>query len=205
MISMSRYGSSFREPPWVMGDPSEVMDWMDATHPTKKEKVDMKPKYLKNLHIRFDLDVAQTPIESEHFLANITGKKYVEEDFDMLFITDVILRGLAKAKFKEIEQITLDNKLLFKEQDSEKNIRGLIDFLKDYKKEISQGKKLDLIARITEYGKATADIHINKIHQLNEHSIHIEIKGEILQFVYHSFVNYLHEKIGFLKEETPQQ
>jgi len=200
---MSRYGSSFREPPWVMGDPSEVMDWMDATHPSKKEKVDAKPKYLKNLHIRFDLDVSQTPIESNHFLAKIAGKKYVEEDFDMLFITDIILRGLAKAKFKEIEQISLDNNMIYEEKDSSKNIRGLIDLIKNYETEISQGKQLDITARITEYGKATADIHINKIHQLKEHSIQIDIKGEILQFVYHTFTNYLHEKIGFIKEEMP--
>ena len=33
---MSRYDSSFREPPWVMGSPKEVMDWMEASHPRKK-------------------------------------------------------------------------------------------------------------------------------------------------------------------------
>ena len=35
---MSRYGSGFREPPWVMGSPKEVMDWVEASHPDKEEK-----------------------------------------------------------------------------------------------------------------------------------------------------------------------
>ena len=34
---MSRYGSGFREPPWVMGSPKEVMDWMEASNPKKKK------------------------------------------------------------------------------------------------------------------------------------------------------------------------
>lgn len=199
---MSRYNSGFREPPWVMGDPSEVMEWMDATHPSKEEKEEKQPKYLKNLHIRFDLDVPQKPIEPDHFLAKITGKKYVEEDFDIFFITEIILRGLAKAKFKEVTQISREDTTLYKEKDSKKNIRDIIQELKTYKSDISSSKQIEITATIKEYGTATAHISINKIHPSDDHSIQINIKGEILQFVYHTLLNYFHEKIGFLSEES---
>ena len=59
MIEMTRYDSSFREPPWVIGSPKETFDWLVATHPEKKKKENdnQKKKYLTNLHIKFDFDV----------------------------------------------------------------------------------------------------------------------------------------------------
>ena len=64
--SMSRYDSNFREPPWVMGSPKEVMDWMDASHPSKKKKDDHRyeKQFLNNLHIKFDFDVDKKEIKS---------------------------------------------------------------------------------------------------------------------------------------------
>ena len=47
---MSRYGSGFREPPWVIGSSKEVMDWMEATHPKK----DRKDKVLEKKYTRID-------------------------------------------------------------------------------------------------------------------------------------------------------
>jgi hypothetical protein len=37
---MNRYDSNFREPPWVMGSPKEVMDWMEATNPKRSYGLD---------------------------------------------------------------------------------------------------------------------------------------------------------------------
>ena len=56
---MTRYDSKFREPPWVMGSPKETLDWIEASHPSKKdgEKHSRDKQFLKNLHIKFDFDV----------------------------------------------------------------------------------------------------------------------------------------------------
>ena len=72
---MPRYDSNFREPPWVMGSPKEVLDWVDASHPDKKKKHGQKKedKFLKNLHIKFDLNVSKKEIEPPSFLSKITG------------------------------------------------------------------------------------------------------------------------------------
>ena len=67
---MSRYGSGFREPPWVMGSPKEVMDWAEASHPSKKDtgKHEFEKKFLKNLHIKFDFDVERKEINPPSFI-----------------------------------------------------------------------------------------------------------------------------------------
>jgi hypothetical protein len=62
---MNRYNSGFREPPWVMGSPKEVMDWIEASHPSKKEdKHKFEKKYLTNLHIKFDFEVEKRTVKS---------------------------------------------------------------------------------------------------------------------------------------------
>ena len=111
---MSRYGSGFKEPPWVIGSSKEVMDWMEATHPKKdrKDKV-LEKKYLTNLNVKFDFDVPQKVIETKGFIARLFRRKNVEEDINLLSSTKIILRGLAKAKFHNIAKIIVDNKTLY--------------------------------------------------------------------------------------------
>ena len=46
--------------------------------------------------------------------------------------------------------------------------------------------------------KASAEVQ--KIHSVKEHSVDIQIKGMIRKEIYHTFLNYLNEKIG-LKED----
>jgi len=45
-----------------------------------------------------------------------------------------------------------------------------------------------------------AEIKIKKIHRINEHSVDIQMKGKIQEEIYHTFLNYLKEKIGFKEE-----
>ena len=62
---MRDYNPDFKQPPWVIGSQKEVMEWIEATHPSKKDKKSHKDKgrdLLKNMHIRLDLDVEQTTI-----------------------------------------------------------------------------------------------------------------------------------------------
>ena len=57
---MNADGSDFKQPPWVMGSPKEVMDWIEASHPSKKDRhvVDKKKDaFLTNIHIKFDFEV----------------------------------------------------------------------------------------------------------------------------------------------------
>ena len=198
---MSRYDSSFREPPWVMGSPKEVMDWMEASHPRKKgrDKHKNEKEFLKNLHIKFDFDVKRKEIEPPSFFSKIISGKMIEEDFKLLPTAELILRGLAKAKFRNTANIVVDNKTIYEHPEKKSDLRKTIDIIDDYSSEISKGKNVIITAILDDIEKCTATIKISKIHSLKEHSVDIQIKGKIRKEIYHTFLNYLNEKIG-LKE-----
>jgi hypothetical protein len=198
---MSRYGSSFREPPWVIGSPKEVMDWMDASHPSKKksDKKRLKNDFLKNLHIKFDFDVKRKEVDPPNFITKIITSKMIEEDFEILTTAELILRGLAKAKFRNTAKIVVDGKTLYEHPEKKSDLRKTIEDINEFSSDIKKGKNLEITAILADVEKAIATIKINKIHKKKEHSIDIQIKGKIRKEIYHIFLNYLNEKIG-LKE-----
>ncbi|KYK28488.1 hypothetical protein AYK20_00930 [Thermoplasmatales archaeon SG8-52-1] len=198
---MSRYGSSFREPPWVIGSPKEVMDWMESSHPSKKKKDAHKieKKFLKNLHIKFDFNVKTREIKPVNFISKIIHGKMIEEDFDLLATAELILRGLAKAKFKNTAKIVIDGKTVYEHPEKKSDLRKTIEDISEFSSEIAMGKNLEITAILADVEKAIATIKINKVHKLKEHSIDIKINGKIREEIYHIFLNYLNEKIG-LKE-----
>jgi hypothetical protein len=199
---MSRYGSGFREPPWVMGSPKEVMDWVEASHPRKeeKEKHRFEKEFLNNLHIRFDFDVDHKLIKSSCAFCRIAGLNKIEENFELLPTAELILRGLAKAKFKNTAKIVVDGKVLYKHPEKKTDLRKTIENISEFSKEISQGKTLEITAMLDDIEKSTAIIKIKKIHREKEHSVDIQIKGKIRIDIYHTFINYLKEKIGLIEE-----
>ena len=197
---MSRYDSSFREPPWVMGSPKEVMDWVEASHPQKKEdKHNFEKKYLTNLHIKFDFDVERKVIKSACMVCNLVGLNKIEEDFELFPTAELVLRGLAKAKFRNTAKIVVDKKVLYEHPEKKSDLRRIIDNIQEFSGEISKGKTLEITAILDDVEDATAVIKIKRIHGEKEHSVDIEIKGKIRSAIYHTFLNYLNEKIG-LKE-----
>jgi hypothetical protein len=199
---MSRYDSSFREPPWVMGSPKEVMDWMVDSHPSKKEKDKQKYKkeFLRNLHIKFDFDVKKKEVEPSSFIFKIIFGKMIEEDFELLDTTQLILRGLAKAKFRNAAKIVVDGKTIYEHPEKKSDLRKTIDNIDEYSSEITKGKNVIVTAILADTEKSTATIKINKIHRPKEHSVDINITGRIRKDIYYTFINYLKDKIGFKKE-----
>ncbi len=199
---MSRYKSSFREPPWVMGSPKEVMDWVEASHPDKKDKGKHKyeKEFLNNLHIKFDFDVKRKEVDPPSFFSKIISGKMIEEDFELLPIAELILRGLSKAKFKNTAKIIVDGKTLYEHPEKKSDLRKTIENIGEFSSEISRGKNLEIIAILADVEKCNATIKIYKIHNIEEYSVDIQIKGKIRKEIYHTFLNYLNEKIGLKKE-----
>jgi hypothetical protein len=198
---MGRYGSGFREPPWVMGSPKEVMGWMEASHPSKKgkDKHKYEKEFLKNLHIKFDFDVDKKEVYPTSFFSKIITGKMIEEDFELLSTTELILRGLAKAKFRNTAKIIVDGNTLYEHPEKKSDLRKTIEDIEEYSSEISKGKNVEIIAILADVEKCTATIKINKIHSIKEHSVDIKISGKIRKEIYHTFLNYLNEKIGLIE------
>jgi hypothetical protein len=199
---MSRYGSGFREPPWVMGSPKEVMDWVEASHPRKeeKEKHKFEKEFLNNLHIRFDFDVNHKLIKSPCAFCRLIGLNKIEEDFELLSTAELILRGLAKAKFKNTAKIFVDGKVIYKHPEKKTDLRKTIGNIGEFSNDISKGNTLEITAVLDDIEKSTAIIKIKKVHRETEHSVDIQIKGKIRVDIYHTFINYLEEKIGLIED-----
>ena len=195
---MSRDDIRLREPPWVIGSQKETMDWIEATYPSKKEKKKHKTKndYLRNLYIKFDFDVKRSEIKPKDFFSKIIKRKLIEEDFNLFQISEFILRGLAKAKFRNITKIYVDKKTLYEHKGRKSDLRKTIQDIEEYSSEISAGRSTEITAVLDDIDMTIAKIKINKIHGIKEHSVEIQIKGRIKAENYHTFLNYLKEKIG---------
>jgi len=196
----------FKQPPWVQS-PSEVMDWMNATHPSKKTKgnkhVSSGEEVLRNLHVCFDLNVEQKKIPPStifsKLIAMITGNGVVEEGFDLVSTAELVLRGLAKAKFKNISKIVFDEKTVYHHSDNHPDLRKTIDDFSGMTRDVHIGKSVEVTAILKEGMRSIAIVKIMKIHKEKDHAVDIQIKGGIKKELYHIFQNYLTEKLG-LKE-----
>lgn len=199
------HDTDFKQPPWVIGSPKEVMEWIEATHPTKKRHSNKKNKdedeFLANVRIRFDFNVKKSEIQPSGFLSKIIGKKLIVESFELLPTAELILRGLAKAKFRNTAKIVVDGETLYEHPEKKTDLRKTIEDISEYSEEISNGKKLEIRAILSDVERCTAIIKIKKVHTKKEHSVDILMKGLIRKELYHTFLNYLREKIG-LDEES---
>ncbi len=200
---MTERFDDFKQPPWVQS-PSEVMDWIDATHPSKKTKgkkhKSSGEKILRNLHVRFDLNVEQKKIPPSNvfskLITNITGNGLVEEGFDLVPTTELVLRGLAKAKFKILSKIVLDEKTVFQHSDDHSDLRKTIDDFSLFTHDTKIRKSVEVTAILKEGMHSIVVVKIMKIHKKKDHAVDLQIKGGIKEELYHTFKNYLTEKLG---------
>ena len=185
---MSRYDSGFREPPWVMGSPKEVMDWMEASNPKKKKKEDdLNKKYLNNLHVKFDFDVDHKLIENNSFFSRILNKKLIEEKINLILSAKTILRGLAKAKFHNTSKILIDGKIKYDHPEKKTDLKKTIDIIDSFNDILKDAKTVEIKAILDDIEKSIATVKISRIHQIGEHSVDIQIKGKIRKEIYHTY------------------
>lgn len=194
----------FKQPPWVIGDQKEVMEWIEATHPSKKEKKPSKKrkeKTLKNLHIQ--LDIFDEPINITpssriiRVLSKIFNWEKVEEQFELSFVGEIILRSLAKAKFRNTGKIIVDGNVVYNHPEISTDLRKTIEVIKN----ISEGNKLEITAIFQDLKHCQVKIQIKRIHMKKDHAIDIQMKGEIKEKIVHIFLNYLKEKLDLSADE----
>lgn len=200
---MSEQNPDFKQPPWVQR-PSEVMNWMDATHPSKKTRGKKHKasgeEILRNLHVCFDLDVEQKKIPPSKiiskFITIITRNGFVEEGFELIPTAELVLRGLAKAKYKNIVKIVVNEKTIYRHSGNNPDLRKTIDDFNEITTGVQAGKSVEVTAISKEGMKSLAIVRIMKIHKGKDHAVDIQIKGGVKKELYHTFLNYLTEKLG---------
>jgi hypothetical protein len=200
---MTNQNPDFTQPPWVQS-PSEVMDWINATHPSKKTKgkkhLPSGEKILCNLHVRLDFNVEQKKVPSPNifskFITKITGNGFVEEGFDLVPTAELVLRGLAKAKFKNLTKTVIDKKIVFHHSHDDSDLRKTIDDFSWIPPHAEIRKSIEVTVTSKEAIRCIAIVKIMKIHKEKDHTVDLQIKGGIKSELYHTFLNYLTEKLG---------
>lgn len=200
---MSRYDSGFKEPPWVIGSSKETMDWIESSHPSKKEKKShaYKDKYLTDLHLKFDFYNEKRIVKSSCMFCRAIGLNKVEEDFDLFEKSELILRGLAKSKFRNLVKIVVNGKLIYYHPEKRSDLRKSIDNIREFEGEIKKGNNVEINAFLDDVEKCIVIIKIKRLHSKKERSIDILFKGRIKNSIYHTFLNYLNENIGVIEEK----
>ncbi len=206
---MGKY--DFVEPPWVYS-PTEVMKWINATHPStnvKKSHItrSKEKKILKTIELSLDINVEQTLIVSSNFfikkIKQITGLTKIEEHFEVIPTAELIARGLAKAKFHNMIKIILDGRTIYDNPDNGHDLRKTIEILVELSKKTKEGNTIELQAKKDDNDACTADILIQRVHPKKNHSIDIVIKGGIKESLFHEFLNYIrdHLKVKIIEKK----
>jgi hypothetical protein len=194
----------FKQPPWVIGDQKEVMEWIEATHPEKKGKKPGKKqeeKTFKNLHIQLDIFDEPHDIISSSKIIRVLSKLLqigkVEEQFEIGFVGEIILRALAKAKFRNTAKIIVDGNTMYNHPEIITDLRRTIEIIK----KITEGNTLEITTISQDSKHCQVKIKIRRIHRKQDHAIDIQIKGVVKEEVVHIFLNYLNEKLELKKKE----
>lgn len=194
----------FVQPPWVYS-PSEVMNWINATHPSshvKKSHVvrGKEKKILSSIELSFDIDVEHTLIVPSNFfihtIKHLTGFTRVQEHFEVIPTAELIVRGLAKAKFHNMTKILLDGKTIYDDPKNGHDLRKTIQLLMELSDKTKNGKMIKLRAKKDNSETCTADITIRKIHPKKIHAVDIVIKGGIEESLFHEFLNYIKDHLN---------
>lgn len=154
---------------------SKKLDGCNESHKKEEEKEEKTQQYLKDLHITFDFEVPQKEVEPKNVITKLLGKKCIEEEFNVLHVTDLILWGLEKAKFRNISTIIIDGKTVYDPPEKEKDICSTITILDEYSHLLKNAKRIKLEAILKDPVRSTAIIQIKKIHTSKVHSIDIRI------------------------------
>ena len=171
-----------------MGDPNASYKWQVSVAQGKKKDRGKKsrPNKLENVVIKIYLKGKKKSIKMK-FL-----KKGVEEDFNSIELSSVLLRALHFSKLKNIIKITADSEILHKNKT--KSFSDVIKILDDF--EIKDANYYHVEIKATLKPENLTKINIDRIHKKRKAPIIIAILGKIQK-------EKLDRIIGYIKKHAP--
>ena len=182
----------YPEPPWTYS-PKEVNEWLNAVyggHECRKCKVEKRERWLKNIEIDIDLNVERVMKKPTGIFARIMQKirgGEMEEHFELVATTEIILRALQKAGFKRAI-VKIDGRNI-----GEDKIRRMIEEIAIIEKEAGE-------AFIHAFNDGEARIKISKFHPKKRHSIEARI-SKIKERNFRKFLIYIRKRLEERREE----
>lgn len=174
------------EPPWTYS-PKEVNEWINSVygkHKCKKSKMERRKEWLKNIELDIDLDVEKEIKEPKSIILKaiekVVGYEKMEENFELMPTTEILLKALSKAGFKKIK---IDG-----HEYEERKIKNFMEFMA--KKMSKKVKEVKIVAM----NDGDAYIRISKLHNKNKHSIEIKI-DKIREKDLQAFLTYIRKRL----------
>ena len=167
----------------------------------KKHTEKKKPKapiILENMIISIDLNVKDLA-HSDGFIRMLSeslGVVRVKKDFEVLSTTEKIIRALAKAKFKNVATIELDDEVLYnhpeKFYDADEAIKEMMMDIKNKKK---RGNNINMRMLSKDFKDCEVEIKVSRVHLPWFHDILIKFQGELEEEYFRRVINYLEENL----------
>jgi hypothetical protein len=153
---------------------------------------------VENMIISIDLDVKEI---SHHdgfieMLMGIVGINKVEKNFEVISTAEKTIRAMAKAKFKNIATIVLNNEVIYNQPedfyDIDKGIEQLIQTVHD-KNSIGNNIFIRLLSE--EHKDCIVEVKVSRVHLPWVHDILIKFKGVLPDEYFRRVINYLEDHL----------
>lgn len=169
-----------------------------VTHGDKKRKRSRpSSSEVKDISIRIDLDAAEIQ-EDENFIQavlSVIGLNPKEADFDVLSVTEKVLRALSKAKFRNLAELKLNETMVYNHPELEYDMRNVLDEIGDLR---LKKERIDSAnARIIDGPEMESEafVKVDRSRKPFTHDIRIDIHGNIEKEYLKRIVNYLEENL----------
>ncbi len=185
------------EPPWVWG-PTEGYQWAKFAYAGERDR---KPKHRKDRniihdpHLIIDLDVKTNILLPGGTLQRMLAKKLklgkLQEHFDIVVTAEKFLEALARAQFKNINEIKIENKVIYSHTECNKDVDETIEILMAQGEAWKTSRSIMITATTAKLRGCKAIIAIKRVHTKQEHAIDVKFKGELKRNLFKQFVSYL--------------
>lgn len=196
---MTRYDSSFPEPPWTYA-PKEVEAWLTSVASgAKLAKLeafkDQALGTIENLEIVLDIDAKKTRIKPSNaflqWMQDLTGRAKFELHFELPAVSELVLRALAKGNYREVVKIGVDTETLHNNVDRPKDLRGTVDLLTESSFRTARCDSILMKVVSVQNEDSSADVTIKRVVKKGEHTLGVRFHGEVREEDFRAFLTHL--------------
>jgi phosphotransferase system HPr-like phosphotransfer protein len=169
-----------------------------STEEGKVERKGMIVKGIKDPHLRIDLEVpdVKTDKGAMEELLHLIGLDPKEADFDVLQVMEKVLRAFAKARFRNLAEVTFDGKKIYEHPEMDFDLRKVLKNIKELGEDFSRAEEAEAVILEHDEDDTKAIIKVDKVHTKFGHDIDIRIEGEISGEMLRRIINYLEENLA---------
>lgn len=193
-------GSSDRHSARIYGQYPGIfpsLEGISIVHEGKKKRKVTSDSEVGDLSIIIDLDADDLDDDDSFIEAilSVVGLHPKDADFDVLSVTEKVLRALSKAKFRNLAELRFNDRTVYEHPELEFDLRNTLDeigglALKEERIDSAHARVIDGPEM-----EAEALVNVTRSHTRFTHDIKIEIHGRIEREYLKRIINYLEENL----------